>query len=193
MHRTILSLATLVLSASQLWSQSESALPADAQSLRKAYIQAKDRAIEPLTIKYKAELAKLLEIHTRAGRLDEALAIRKEIESLEVASSDSPTVTQLARSSVKAEKLRAELSGSRWKLTGYSQPFIMTLEPDGKISYEPSAQAPRTNAWFVDESGNFFTREPTAPDPRESTLERGNTVFRMFWGGERTATRIKDK
>jgi len=189
MLRNIIAILVLVSGAVQLMAQSEIPLPNDAQTLRSACHQARERALQPLTVKYKAELEKLLAAHTKGGRLDEALAIRKEIELLEIPSSSN--ATQQSKATSKAERLRAELSGSRWDLAGYQKRFIMTLHPDGSITYEPSEGAPRTNAWFVDESGSFFTRDPIVPEPRKSAFERGDTKFDMNWGAPRTATRIK--
>ncbi|MBX7211328.1 MAG: hypothetical protein K1X78_23675 [Verrucomicrobiaceae bacterium] len=50
--------------------------------LRQNYRKAIDRATKPLTETYVAELKKLLDRHTKAGKLDQALEVRKELEGI---------------------------------------------------------------------------------------------------------------
>ena len=54
-------------------------LPKDAQALRKSFLEAKARALQPIEARYRSELERLLSNYTRAGKLDEALAIRTEL------------------------------------------------------------------------------------------------------------------
>jgi len=57
-------------------------LPKDAQALQTAYHEARQQALLPVERKYREELEKLLAAHTKAGRIDEALAIRTELALL---------------------------------------------------------------------------------------------------------------
>jgi hypothetical protein len=57
------------------------ALPTDARQLRQFYQQAVDRNAAPLDEKYVAELTRLMEQFTRAEKLEEALAIKNEINT----------------------------------------------------------------------------------------------------------------
>ncbi|SKB01785.1 hypothetical protein SAMN02745166_03458 [Prosthecobacter debontii] len=52
--------------------------------LRQRYQDAVERATKPLEATYTAELRKLLDKQTKAGKLDEAVAVRKELETLNV-------------------------------------------------------------------------------------------------------------
>lgn len=51
--------------------------------LRESWESAKERALRPINLKYKQELEQLLADLTKAGRLDEALSVKSELESLE--------------------------------------------------------------------------------------------------------------
>ena len=45
-------------------------------------MDARQRALQPLELKYKTELEKLLTAHTKAGHLNDALAIQAELDAL---------------------------------------------------------------------------------------------------------------
>lgn len=55
---------------------------ADLDRLRTSYEGAVERAVSPLRDTYKQELLKLMDRHTRAGNLDAALAVRRELQDL---------------------------------------------------------------------------------------------------------------
>jgi Lectin C-type domain len=75
--------SVLMISASlALNAQTVPGLPKDAESLRKSYQEARQRALQPLDVKYKTELEKLLATHTKAGHLDDAIAIRAELAGI---------------------------------------------------------------------------------------------------------------
>jgi hypothetical protein len=54
-------------------------LPSEANRLKQSYQQAVERGLKPIRGKYVAELNRLVEQFTRAGQLEEALAIKNEI------------------------------------------------------------------------------------------------------------------
>ncbi|MBL9116003.1 MAG: hypothetical protein JNJ83_13435 [Verrucomicrobiaceae bacterium] len=101
-------------------------LPSDAQSLRKAYDEARQRALQPLEQKYRDELEKLLAAHTKAGRLDDAIAIRAELSSLSAptASNQQPKQTEPATAKPSAP-VAATLHGTRWKAAKADKPVII--------------------------------------------------------------------
>ena len=75
-------IAVLIAAHSLASAQSAPSLPKDAETLRKSYLEAKQRATQPLDQKYKADLEKLLAAHTKAGHLDDALSIRAQLDIL---------------------------------------------------------------------------------------------------------------
>ncbi len=68
----------------QLWSQDS--LSPELARLKTGYQAAVTKAVSPLTATYRKELERLLDSFTRAGKLDQALQVKKEIESLDGAS-----------------------------------------------------------------------------------------------------------
>jgi hypothetical protein len=84
----LLTTALLVTGASALLAQGESEEPklsAEALRLQAAYHQAVERAVQPVRERYLSELKRVQEAATRSGKLDEALAIRREIQALSAA------------------------------------------------------------------------------------------------------------
>ena len=79
-------IATLILAtfAIQLWSQD--ALSPELARLKTAYQSAVTKAISPLTATYRKELERLMGDFTRAGKLDQALQVKKELATLDGAS-----------------------------------------------------------------------------------------------------------
>jgi hypothetical protein len=87
MLRNIIAIAIMISASSALVAETTPSLPKDADALRKSYQDARQRALQPLDVKYKTELEKLLAAHTKAGRLDEAIAIRAELARIGVPTS----------------------------------------------------------------------------------------------------------
>lgn len=56
-------------------------LPVDAQSLKQSYEREVERVLVPVQDSYRAALEPLVARHSSAGRIDEALAVRNEIEA----------------------------------------------------------------------------------------------------------------
>ena len=92
MLRNIIASVLFVFAASALNAQTATALPKDAGTLRK-YQEARQRALQPLELKYRTELEKLLATRTKAGHLDDAIAIRKELDSLTQSSKSDTSAT----------------------------------------------------------------------------------------------------
>jgi hypothetical protein len=58
-------------------------LPDDGRRLQQAYLQAVEKAAKPIRDRYVLDLGRLVETYTRAGKLEEALALKTEIEMLD--------------------------------------------------------------------------------------------------------------
>lgn len=81
LHNAVVTAVSLALFASSN-AETAPALPKDAETLRKSFREARQRAVLPLEQRYRSDLEKLLSAHTKAGHLNEALAIRQELEEL---------------------------------------------------------------------------------------------------------------
>src|SRR4051812_7793942 len=71
----------LTVGASSL-ADDASHLPDAAMGLKRAYKQSIEAASKPIRERYLADLRKLQEQATRAGKLEDAIAIKKEVDSL---------------------------------------------------------------------------------------------------------------
>jgi len=78
----ILLFTSLIAVHPRVSAQSAAVLPKDAEALKKSFMDARQRALQPLELKYKTELEKLLTAHTKAGHLNDALAIQAELDAL---------------------------------------------------------------------------------------------------------------
>jgi len=63
--------------------QWKSAETDDLNRLRERWREAKAQAVKPINAKYRQELQKLLDQATKAGKQDEAVALKKEIDAIE--------------------------------------------------------------------------------------------------------------
>ncbi len=98
-------------------------LPKEAESLKALWQEARDKAVRPIDEKYKAELEKLLSRKVQDSNLEEALAIKKEIESL-----SKPVVDEVTRN------VESKIVGTIWERESGSH--VMTFLEDGKFSSE---------------------------------------------------------
>jgi len=170
-------------------------------SLRVSYQSAITKATAPIQKTYLAELEKLKSEFTRSGNLEAALAVDTELKTVASAQSAGPTdglapvstTTGQPAASTKAVKLREDLSGSRWEVTGQEKPFTMTLNADGSCSFEPPTIWGNGFKWSIDDSGALLTQDRAGTKPRESKLTGGNRYFEMYWGSRLNAKRLKDK
>jgi hypothetical protein len=127
MKLTIL-ISALVLSMSGFClGQDAEKLPEDAAQLRSTYQELVERAAKPIRDRYVADLKRLLEQYTRAGKLDQALAIRHEIESMESRTPVDPGET--------VEQFQHKLEGTTW---------LWNDDPKGKFIFLSDGQ---TKGW----------------------------------------------
>lgn len=111
--------AILLVSAISSSAQKGAALPDRAVALKKSYQEARQRALRPVVATYKTELAKLLEDYAKAGKLDEALAVRKKIDSL----------TGEVPQTKEASKFKSSIADTQWVWAGGP---MMTFYADGR-------------------------------------------------------------
>lgn len=102
-------------------------LPSEASDLKKWWKDQRTKAVEkaaaPFDRKYREELERLLEKKTKAGLLEEALAIKKEIEEL-----DGPKVSDIVK------ELESKIVGTAWERESGSH--LVTFFEDGKFTSE---------------------------------------------------------
>jgi hypothetical protein len=146
----------------------QEAMPEDAARLKKSWQDARARAVEPLDEKYRQELDKLLQAHTKAGRLDAALAIRAELASMQTANATAKDVSvssgdqKMSASDVAEQfvgkKWATEMWAGKWQIWDFRKAgeVIITRAKEGRV--EPGE-------WYVDkETGKV-------------TIEHGGTAF----------------
>jgi hypothetical protein len=68
--------------AAALLATTHAAEPPQLTALRQSYQQARTRVTEPIDTRYRQDLQRLLEASTRAGKLDEALAVKAEMDQV---------------------------------------------------------------------------------------------------------------
>ena len=105
-------IAVLMAAHSIASTQSAPKLPKDAETLRTSYLDARQRALQPLDQKYLTELEKLLAAHTKAGHLDDAISIRAEIATI-VPTSEDPRLPKSDAGGKRA--LEKDIAGSKWQ------------------------------------------------------------------------------
>lgn len=129
--------ALLALSVISL-AQEAKELPAEAKRLKAAYTDAVERQTKPLRDRYAADLNRLLDQLTRAGRLDDAIAIKDELSTL----GSSATPSALARRITEY-----------WRFDNGGK---MELKEDGTAS-RPTGKAGRWS-WTNSGKGEFRVR-----------------------------------
>jgi hypothetical protein len=98
-------------------------LPKEVGVLKSQWQEARAKATQPIDKKYKTELEKLLAQKTKEGLLDEALAVKKELEAL-----GDPQINSVARA------VESKIVGTSWERESGSH--VMTFLEDGKFSSE---------------------------------------------------------
>jgi hypothetical protein len=161
-----LSLLTLALIAtSEMFAQTP-VLPSDAIALRKAYDDARQRALQPIEQKYRIELEKLLAAHTKAGHLDDAIAIRAELSTLSSSTAQPEPVTTPRQGTEKqSDQVISSLRGTKWKSAKADKPII---------SFYPDKDTLQV-FWSEGGSGSY-----------DYTVERRKVLWKM--GGRPTQT-----
>ena len=107
-------IAALVLATStiQLWSQE--ALSPELARLKTSYQAAVTKAVTPLTSTYRKELERLMDGFTRAGKLDQALQVKKELATLDGASLAKAEQEAPAKETAPAAAPVTNIEGTVW-------------------------------------------------------------------------------
>jgi hypothetical protein len=111
--------------------------PKELEAARAAYRQSVERATQPLKTKYLSDLGRLRETYTRAGKLNEALAVENEVRSLtgqsalpmaavtsEAASKQTITISSREANGTalgpakKGQRLRVQYVDGEWTTSG---------------------------------------------------------------------------
>ena len=126
--------------------------PQRLSQLRESWSAAKERALKPINSRYEQELNKLLQLYTKSGNLDDAIAVRKEIERISSPSEAPPQKTPLKK--VNEQKL---LSGEWVKNASRAIEF----NDGGSAKYTKSGGSNSILKWErKDEQIYFFELTP---------------------------------
>lgn len=135
--------------------------PAQVEPLRKTWIQSREKAIQPSKAIYVRELQKLQATYTKAGQLEEALAVKQELENVDVGSETGGKAAAASKQSKSfVGKKWATASGTRFTFkadgTGIQAnsaskewPLTWTQDKDGLLTVE---------GWFDDQKKTLYFR-----------------------------------
>lgn len=85
MNKIFTGIIVLTFITSAGWADESRAVPKELEHLKKAYYDARQRALKPIESKYRNKLVKLQQKLTAAGDLDGALAVRDELAAFDKA------------------------------------------------------------------------------------------------------------
>lgn len=185
-HKTLLPLAILLISP-LVRAQTATQLPEDALALQSSYYEACEKVLKPLKDKYKAELERLLQVHTDAGRLNEVLAIQNEIATIYPIQASTSEAPPPELKGIRAKRLFSKLSGTSWSTTNWDD-AIITLEPDGKVKFSNEKHIVR---WFISNNGELMLQDRDAP-PHEAKLNAKEDSFTIFFGSPKVCTLLPE-
>lgn len=159
-------IATLVSStfAIPLWSQD--ALSPELARLKTSYQAAVTKAVTPLTSTYRKELERLMDGFTRAGKLDQALQVKKELATLDGASLAKTEQEALPKETVPAAAAPVtNIVGTVWVAkTG----FLRRLEfrANGAMTVTNENNKVYTAFTYKQaQDGSFVITSPAEPKP----------------------------
>lgn len=152
-------------------------LPSAAAQLKRAYEQASERAIQPIRARYVADLKRLLDQETRSGRLEQAAAIKQELETLPGGTIPGGTNT----SDDSVAEFEKRFVGLKWVWNGS---YNMSFEWGGKTEgrhfswksigpYKVEYRFPEGNHGTITFNRNLTngTIKETTPDSKTRTLK----------------------
>lgn len=102
----------------------------DLERLQKSYDAAKNRVLTPVQTTYQAELQKLMEQHTKEGKLEAALEVKKELERLAMERSQTANAADQSNESALRKKL---IKGRFIFFFAPPRSKLMTFSGNGKI------------------------------------------------------------
>ncbi|MDI1313850.1 hypothetical protein [Prosthecobacter sp.] len=138
--------------------------PAKLDSLRKTWVQSRDKALQPSNAVYVRELQKLQESYSKAGKLEDALAAKSELEK--VGGTPMPASRQSkafvgkkwATASGSHFTFKADGTGTQANATGKEWPLKWTQDADDLLTVE---------GWSDDKKATLYFRFPKS---REGTF-----------------------
>ncbi|MBL9143430.1 MAG: hypothetical protein JNM99_07070 [Verrucomicrobiaceae bacterium] len=147
----------------QLWSQD--ALSPELARLKTSYQAAVTKAVTPLTSTYRKELERLMDGFTRAGKLDQALQVKKELATLDGASLARTEQQAPPNETVPAAAPVTDIVGTVWVAkTG----FLRRLEFRAKGAMTVTNENDKVYSAFTykqAQDGSFVITSPAEPKP----------------------------
>lgn len=138
----------------------QESMPEDAARLKRGWQDARARAVEPLDAKYLQELEKLLQAHTKAGRLDAALAIRTELASIQSATAAANDVSgSSSEPSMTASDIEKQFVGKKWATEMWEGKWqIWDFQKTGEVVITRAKDNNiETGKWHVDKKSRKMT------------------------------------
>jgi hypothetical protein len=139
--------------------------PSELSRLRTQWLEVRSKAVVPLDKKYLLELENLKTKFTKAGNLDAALAVDKELR-LKIDKTNMPS--QSASGSQQIPKSPTGSWKSRWQTR---QTGVFTFDKEGKVSYSGEK-----NSWAAKYSDGGWFVERKTEDGKTEFLERFTVV-----------------
>ena len=174
---------TLLLAALVLPSTGQEAkVPDSLATLKTQYEKALERTTKPLRDQYRAELRKLLDQYTRAGRLDEANAVERELKALD----QKPAEAGKEKSGPEDIRLAGQ-----WEYKQDGVTYRRELLPDGTARIWKEGRI-----WLNDEGKPYWAGHRWRYDRREKVLviENGEGKVSATYPVERpSADELKEK
>ncbi|MCF7790131.1 MAG: hypothetical protein K9N47_28695 [Prosthecobacter sp.] len=137
--------------------------PARLESLRKTWVQARDKAVQPSDAVYVRELQKLQDTYAKAGKLEDALAAKSELEKVggnAVMDNHAATTSRQSKSFVGKKwatasgsqfTFKADGTGTQANAAGKEWPLKWTLGADDLLTVD---------GWMDDKQSTLYFRFP---------------------------------
>lgn len=147
-----------LIGAQSLFAQTSKPFPKEAEALRVSYLRARTEALRPIDQKYENALEKLLTTYTRAGRLDDAITIRAELETLK---KDEKIDSGETRPPAKFQDLLADTVWKSRDSNSFYSSFAFTKKGEiiRVVRKEINDKQPQPSPYVANESENtiYFT------------------------------------
>ena len=192
MTRSLLvcSVFTLSICAAQAQSKKPDKEPERLTILRTSWQQARNKATEPIDLKYRQELQKILESLTKAGDLDGALVVKQELEGL---SADKVTDGRVDT----GRSLLTRLRGTTWSFNEGNGELQFTFKDGKEVSWKDvrsqkvfpmKIEQMKDGSLFIPWGGTQDYRFDVAADHSTITVSRKDKPDKTF-----TATPVAKK
>lgn len=128
--------------------------PAKLESLRKTWVQSRDKAVQPSDAVYIRELQKLQDTYAKAGKLEDALAAKNELEKVdgnpETSSRQSKSFVGKKWATTSGSKFtfKADGTGTQANAAGKEWPLKWTFGEDDMLTVDAWADDKPTTLYF---------------------------------------------